>query len=158
MPPAFHRSHMNANASTMAGWAILSIMLCQFVPLNRAGGPPAREAKGDLPAELHACLAAKCGTCHTASPQWPRTAYVAPLSWYVVHRAKTAATAFDIATVPDGDAGKDLKRRIAAMLASGSMERHGSIPGFRKPGLDRNDVRILTAWSRDRQSATGEGD
>ncbi len=82
------------NHSIIAGWAVIATMLCQFIPLERLN-PPARMPEG-VPAEVAQLLMQKCGACHSYRTGWPESAYVAPLSWYVVSSVRQARKAMNL--------------------------------------------------------------
>jgi hypothetical protein len=60
----------------------------QFIPLDRSN-PPVREVV-DAPAEVVAVLERACYDCHSHETVWPWYAWVAPVSFLVVHDVEDA--------------------------------------------------------------------
>jgi hypothetical protein len=147
----------SGNHSIIAGWAVIATMLCQFIPLERTN-PPARMPEG-VPAEVGTLLRQKCGACHSYRTVWPESAYVAPLSWYVVSRVGQARTAMNL-SVQDAAPGYTVQtwqRSTRRLFDSGSLERHGRIPGFTPPSLDRHERKMLRDWSVEPDNGTASG-
>lgn len=67
---------------------VASILALQFYPLDRSNPPVVREV--DAPAEVKAVLERACYDCHSHQTQWPWYAWVAPLSFLVVHDVSEA--------------------------------------------------------------------
>ncbi len=55
----------------------------QLVPAGRTNPPVTKSI--EAPAEVLAILRRSCFDCHSNETQWPWYAYVAPVSWLVVH-------------------------------------------------------------------------
>lgn len=64
------------------GLAVLFLAI-QFVPAGRTN-PPATKPL-EAPPEVMAILRRSCFDCHSNETVWPWYAYVAPVSWLVVH-------------------------------------------------------------------------
>jgi hypothetical protein len=138
---------MNPRTSNVAGWIIITLMLCQFIPLDRVN-PPSK-GTGNLPAGVRLVLQARCGECHSNSTRWPGSAFVAPLSWYVVHEVLQARNEMNFSEFPtaSGIAELNAKNRIHALIISGNAGRHAIVPGFASPDLTRNEQELLIGWS-----------
>jgi Haem-binding domain len=128
---------MSPRTSAAAGWTILALMLCQFVPLNRFRS--GTERAGAPEDEFSGVVQRRCGECHTLDTHWPRLAYVAPLSWYVVLEVRRARNAFDAGN-PELASTKE---KIRTMIASGRLSGHGTVPGFPKPFLSGPERQLL---------------
>ena len=59
------------------------LLVAQLVPAGRSNPPEVAEISA--PAEIQAILERSCYDCHSNRTQWPWYAYVAPVSWWVVH-------------------------------------------------------------------------
>ena len=136
---------MNARTGNVIGWAILVLMLCQFVPLGRVNrSSPSSEA---IPLPVRRVLESRCAQCHSNSTRWPKSAFIAPLSWYVVHEVKEARQAFNFSAPSMANDGLKVKNRIRVMIESGRTSAHASIPGFEKPVLTMGERQLLFDWS-----------
>jgi hypothetical protein len=63
--------------------AVALLALLQLVPVRRTN--PEATAPIDAPPEVARIIEAKCYDCHSNETRWPFYAYVAPVSWFVVH-------------------------------------------------------------------------
>ncbi|NTV02974.1 MAG: heme-binding domain-containing protein [Chlorobiaceae bacterium] len=138
---------MNPRTSSIAGWLILALMLCQFVPLGRVD-PPSKGA-GALPLPARRTLESRCGQCHSYATRWPNSAFIAPLSWYVVHEVRKARQAINLSELsgaPNHD-GFRVKKRIRSLIISGNTSRHAVIPGFEQAELTPSERKQLLDWS-----------
>lgn len=138
---------MNPRSSSIAGWLILALMLCQFVPLGRVA-PPSKGAVA-LPLPVSQALESRCGQCHSYATRWPKSAFIAPLSWYVVHEVRKARQAINFSE-PSGSpdrAGSRAKERIRSLIVSGKATSHAVIPGFEQPSLTQSERKVLLDWS-----------
>jgi hypothetical protein len=138
---------MNSRTSNVAGWIILTLMLCQFVPLCRVNQPS--QSSGAVPLPVYRVLESRCGQCHSNDIRWPRSAFIAPLSWYVVHEVQKARQAFNYSepSFASGNVGLRGKNMIRALVESGRASGHASIPGFEKPELTDAERKLLLEWS-----------
>jgi hypothetical protein len=65
------------------GLAGLLLLLFQLVPQDRSNPPVRLEIQA--PGEIHEILRRSCYDCHSNETRWPWYAWVAPVSWLVVH-------------------------------------------------------------------------
>jgi hypothetical protein len=133
---------MDRKSSTFAGWIIVVAMLSQLVPLGRVNLPAHRTA--GLPSPASRVLYGRCGQCHSNATRWPASAYVAPLSWYVVRQVKRARQAMNLSEEQEMASMKTSTRRL---LVSGNLSTHASIPGFTRPELTGPERKALLDWS-----------
>lgn len=139
---------MDQTRSSIAGWIIIVTMLCQFIPLDRINPPVNRPVS--LPPGVRSVMQSKCGQCHSNRTQWPKTAYVAPLSWYVVHEVHSARLAMNISDTPptSGTEEGSPKKAIRNLLLSSNLSGHAPIPGFPSPALTESERKLLLDWAR----------
>jgi hypothetical protein len=69
--------------SQIALIAVGLLAALQLVPLDRTNPPV--EGPLSAPPEVQAVLDRSCMNCHSHATSWPWYAYVAPVSWLVVH-------------------------------------------------------------------------
>lgn len=67
---------------------VAAILALQFFPLDRSNPPVGREV--DAPPEVKAVLERACYDCHSHQTEWPWYAWVAPISFLVVHDVQEA--------------------------------------------------------------------
>lgn len=139
---------MKNRFSTIAGWIVIVLILCQFIPLNRVD--LTARIPATIPDDVAPVLKEHCLTCHSGQTRWPRSAYIAPLSWYVTSRVRQARQALDFS---DYDAlSLTAKRRIATTVSAFARKTdiagHGQIPGFTPPELNQQERQRLIDWQR----------
>ncbi|ABB23246.1 heme-binding domain-containing protein [Pelodictyon luteolum] len=84
---------MRPTLRSAAGWAVLALMLMQFIPLGRLNPEPHLSIKA--PAPILQALGKACYDCHSYRTRWPRAAYVAPASWLIVHSVRSGREALN---------------------------------------------------------------
>ena len=134
-------------ASTIVGWIIIGLLLIQFIPLDRLDHPSKPPA--GIPRSVLAVLEARCFDCHSALTRWPRSAYVAPLSWYVtgkVGQAREAVNFTNFNALPEA-ARREVEQSVSRIAESPSLSKHGAIPGFPAIRLTEAERRILSGWA-----------
>ena len=139
---------------TSAAWVVLVLILCQFVPLDRFNRQPATPTA--IPGKVRTVLEAHCYQCHSKTTNWPKTAYIAPLSWYVtgkVHEARKALNFSDYDTLTEAKR-KQLRDEVAGFIKSKKLPAHGRIPGFPEIRLNNAERQRLIDWSYNKQSLT----
>ncbi|NTV07285.1 MAG: heme-binding domain-containing protein [Chlorobium limicola] len=75
------------SAKTAASWIILTLIIMQFIPLERINPP--EDNPLTAPADIVVILKKSCYDCHSYQTKWPAPAYIAPISWAA--NAKVAA-------------------------------------------------------------------
>ena len=138
---------MNPRTSNVAGWVIIALMICQFIPLNRVNPPS--ESENNLQPGVRQVLQKRCGECHSNNTHWPGSAFIAPLSWFVVHEVLLARKTMNFSDYQTATyAGKNLmKNRVHALISSGKIVQHTFIPGFTSPALTKDEQGVLLDWS-----------
>jgi len=138
---------MNNKSGIVAGWIIIVLILIQFIPLDRVGHPSKPPAS--IPASVLAPLEAHCFTCHSSQTRWPRSAYVAPLSWYVTGKVRQAREAVDFTNfdaLPE-PARRKIEKAASSLAGSGNLSKHGAIPGFAPLRMTEHEQRVLAEWA-----------
>lgn len=136
-----------SNLRTAAAWVVLALILCQFVPLDRLNHQPATPTA--IAGDVRGVLKAHCFQCHSGTTDWPKTAYLAPLSWYVtgkVHEARKALNFSDYDTLTETKR-KQLRDEVAGFIKSKEPSAHGRIPGFPEIRLNNTERQTLIDWS-----------
>jgi len=72
---------MNYSIKTISGWAVLLLMIIQFIPLRRINPPVYSDLHA--PATVKSSLKKGCYDCHSNETEWPNAAYIAPVSWFM---------------------------------------------------------------------------
>ena len=139
-------NNMNNSTRSAVGWIVIILMLLQFIPLDRVEQPSKPPAT--IPESLLAPLEARCFACHSAETRWPRSAYIAPLSWYVTGKVRQARETLDFSNfdaLPE-DARRDVEKSVSRLAGSNALSAHGAIPGFPAIRMSERERRILTGW------------
>jgi hypothetical protein len=140
---------MSDRNSIAAGWIVIGLILCQFVPLNRIN-PPSGNSAG-IPSDVRAVLEAHCYRCHSNETKWPVSAYIAPLSWFVVGKVHEARNALNFSNYQDKPVAlrSAVNSRIHTIANSRNLSRHACIPGFQQIRMTGQERRRLLDWSSD---------
>ncbi len=77
------RGHWLRRAWRVGRFVLLALVLLQLVPTGRKN-PPVTKDLG-APPEIDALLRRACYDCHSNESKWPWYAYVAPVSFLIVH-------------------------------------------------------------------------
>jgi len=140
--------HPKTRLRNGAAWVVLALILCQFVPLDRFNQKPAPVTA--IPDNVRGVLEAQCFQCHSGQTDWPKTAYFAPLSWYVtakVHKARKALNFSNYDALSD-TARQQLRNEVAGFIGSTDLSSHGRIPGFPEIRMTEPERKTLIEWSR----------
>jgi hypothetical protein len=152
---AVHHNHRHFMASqdrktgvsTTAGWLIIGLLLIQFIPLDRLDHPSKPPA--NISATVLAVLEARCFSCHSGETKWPRSAYIAPLSWYVTEKVRQAREAVNFSNfdaLPDADR-HDIEQSVSRLAGTPNLSTHGRIPGFPRASMTEQERLVLARWA-----------
>ena len=138
---------MSDRNSIAAGWIVIVLILCQFVPLDRINPPSGNSA--DIPPDVRAVLKANCYRCHSNETKWPLSAYIAPLSWIIVREVHEARTTLNFSNYQDTPAAlrSAVNCRIHKIANSRDLTRHACIPGFQQISISGQERRLLLDWT-----------
>jgi hypothetical protein len=134
-------------AGNAAGWIVIALILCQFTPLDRVSHPA--KPSTAIPGNILAVLKTRCFDCHANETNWPRSAYIAPLSWYVtakVHESRNALNFSNFDALPDA-ARRDVEHSVASFARNAKLPAHGAIPGFSPVSLSETERMTLAGWA-----------
>ncbi|HHE33292.1 MAG TPA: hypothetical protein ENL07_11950 [Chlorobaculum parvum] len=139
--------HPKTRLRNGAAWVVLALILCQFVPLDRFNQQPALGTA--IPDNVRGVLEAQCFQCHSGQTNWPKTAYFAPLSWYVTGKVKEARKALNFSGYDalSDTARQQLRNEVAGFIKSTDLAHHGCIPGFPKIEMTSPEQQKLIDWS-----------
>jgi len=70
-------------------FALIPVILIQFVPVNRENPPVDNNLAFSAPDEVMAILKNSCYDCHSNETVWPNYSYIAPVSWLVAKDVKS---------------------------------------------------------------------
>lgn len=137
---------MKKHLSALSGWIVILMILLQLVPLNRI--EPPGKAPESIPSEVLAVLKNHCFSCHSGNTRWPRSAWIAPLSWYVTSEVRQARQALDFSGYDSmSDTAKSLvAETVSGAALTGTLSGHGTIPGFPAIHLSEAENTLLTSW------------
>jgi hypothetical protein len=72
---------MSLSLKSIGSWAVLSLMMIQFIPLDRINPPVVSDFQ--TPSSVKNSLKKACYDCHSNETVWSGIAYIAPISWLV---------------------------------------------------------------------------
>jgi hypothetical protein len=106
------------------GIGIVGFLVIQLIPLDRSNPPVVKEPNWDSQ-QTRALAVRACFDCHSNETKWPWYAYVAPVSWVVVHDTQEGRGYLNFS-----DWGKGTARleQIAEVVQNGSMPKRIYLP------------------------------
>ncbi|NTW54664.1 MAG: heme-binding domain-containing protein [Chlorobaculum sp.] len=137
---------MNNKTGAVFGWVIIALILIQFIPLDRVSHPSKLTAS--IPATVLDVLEARCLDCHSSGTRWPRSAWIAPLSWHVTGKVRQAREAMDLSNfdeLPEATR-REIERAASNLAETANLSKHGAIPGFPPIRISERERRILGGW------------
>jgi|GEM_PF-1138647 len=137
---------LKKRAGTITAWIIILLILCQFVPLNRIGYPS--KPPSGIPDSVFTILRTHCIKCHSGETRWPKSAWIAPLSWYVTGKIHLARKLLDLSDY-DGMTVKErirIRTEVSGFARRVDLSGHGRIPGFPPLRLKEQERLILENW------------
>jgi len=69
-------------------YVLISIILIQFIPINRNNPPVDNNLVISTPKDVEVILKNSCYDCHSNKTIWPVYSYIAPISWLVAKDVK----------------------------------------------------------------------
>lgn len=130
------------------------VLAIQLVPLSRTNPEPA--APLEAPPAVQAVLDRSCMDCHSHATRWPWYAYVAPVSWFVVHDVNHGRGHLDFSRW--GKYSEKKQRRKARAIWDEVDEGEMPLPPYvwmhPEAKLSDADKATLRAWS---ESVSGDG-
>jgi hypothetical protein len=125
---------------------VVVFILIQLVPLDR-GNPPAA-APIEAPPEVRRVLEASCFDCHSHATRWPWYAWVAPVSFLVVHDVDEAREHLNFSTWEAYPA--DERRELAEEIVEETREGEMPLPMYtfmhRDARLSPGDEAVLEGY------------
>lgn len=128
--------------------ALLLFGLAQLVPVERTNPPVEMEIPaGDAVVQI---LRRSCYDCHSNESRWPWYAYVAPVSWLVVHDVNEAREHLNFSTWNAYKAKKRIKlmREAWEEVEEGDMPLWFYLPLHPDARLSDAEKQRLRAWAR----------
>ena len=134
-------------ASAIAGWIIILLLLIQFIPLDRIDQKT--KTPTGIPGNVSAVLEVRCFSCHSSETRWPRSAYIAPLSWYVTAKVRQAREAVNFSDFGALPAAKrySIEQSVARLAGTVNLSKHGRIPVFPPVSITEQERQILAGWA-----------
>jgi mono/diheme cytochrome c family protein len=74
---------------------IVLLVVIQLIPVNRTNPPLVTQPNWDSP-QTQALFDRACSDCHSNQSKWPFYAYIAPISWLVVHDVNEGREKFNV--------------------------------------------------------------
>ncbi len=134
-------------ARILLGFGVL-LLAIQLVPVSRDNPP----GQGEVPAspEVRAILERSCYDCHSRQSRWPWYAYVAPVSWLVVHDVHEAREHLDFTAWETYDAKERAENldEVWEEVEEGNMPLWFYVPLHPEARLFDADRTLLREWTR----------
>lgn len=129
------------------------VLAMQLVPLDRSNPP----VQGEVPApsQVLEILRTSCYDCHSNRTVWPWYAYVAPVSYLVVHDVHEGRGELNFTEWGryDSQRGPERLHRAAEEVSQGDMPPANYLLMHRAAILSEEERRILVGWASSVPSA-----
>ena len=137
---------MTLSVKSIASWTDLSLLLMQFVPLNRINPPVVSEIQ--TPPVVKSSLKKACYNCHSNETRWRRTAYIAPISWLLSSKVASGRSVLNFSSW-NNETNVQLKTQQANIIrAIAEGPGHQQLYFFFNPEaqLNNREQMTLTQW------------
>jgi hypothetical protein len=130
-------------AAVLAGLFVL----IQLVPAGRSNPPATAPLAAD--AEVEAVLRRACYDCHSNETVWPWYAYVAPVSWLVVHDVDEGRAELNFSHWGEYKPGKRMSaaEEVVEQAEQGEMPLAAYVRLHPEARLAPADVELLRRWA-----------
>jgi len=137
---------LKKRAGTITSWIIILLILCQFIPLYRVSQPV--KTPSGIPDSVFIVLQTHCLNCHSGETLWPKSAWIAPLSWHVTGKVHQARKLLDLSDYDSMTANERRRiiRTVSGLANSADLSGHGRIPGFPTLKIKERERLILKNW------------
>lgn len=140
---------MTVSFKSMASWAVLVLILMQFVPLRRIN-PPA-DSEIQLPESIKHSLKKACYDCHSYETRWRGIAYIAPASWLASSSVSSGRMALNFSTW--NDCNRREKRltttKLGDVVSAGAAHQPLYYLWQPEAQLTASETRALLKWLTD---------
>ena len=129
------------------GAAAGAFVLAQVVPLERSNPPV--EVEVPAPGPVRQILERSCYDCHSHATRWPWYAWVAPVSWLVVHDVNHACEHLNFSAWNRYDA-KERSEKLDDLweeVEKGEMPLWYYLPLHPQARLSEGDKQTLHGWA-----------
>lgn len=126
---------------------MLALLAAQLVPVSRDNPPVQLEVPA--PRGVREVLERACYDCHSHETTWPWYAYIAPVSWLVVHDVHDARRHLDLSAWGryDREEQKEKLEEVWEEVERGEMPLWYYLPLHPEARLSDRDKALLRAWT-----------
>jgi len=125
--------------------AVLGVL--QLVPLDRSNPPVTADFDG--PPEVERVLRQSCYDCHSNETAWTWTAYIAPVSWFVVRDVHRARDEYNLSGWGrmDAEDRAELPHEMVEKVEDGEMPLPAYLLIHPEARVSEADLAVLRAWA-----------
>jgi hypothetical protein len=126
--------------------AVLFVLI-QLIPAGRTNPPVTKPLQA--PPEVQAILQRSCYDCHSNESKWPWYAYVAPVSWLVVHDVDEGRSKLNLSKWGDYDPRKLAGKadEMAEQVEEGEMPMPKYLLMHSDAKLSPADKAVIRKWA-----------
>ncbi len=134
---------MTLSLKSIGSWSLLTLMMMQFMPLNRINPPVVSDVQ--TPYSIKNSLKKACYDCHSHETRWTAIAYIAPISWLL---SSTVSSGRNVVNFSTWNNEKKERKRSDIIRVIGEGPLHQRLYYICNPEkqLDRQETKILTDW------------
>jgi len=129
-------------------YVLISIILIQFIPINRNNPPVDNNLVISTPKDVEVILKNSCYDCHSNETVWPVYSYIAPISWLVAKDVKNGREELNFSEWNKLDDSKMEKKKeeIIEEISRDTMPLPIYLITHPSAKLSENDKLLLKNW------------
>ena len=134
---------MTLSLKSIGSWSVLSLMMMQFIPLNRINPPVVSDVQ--TPYAIKTSIKKACYDCHSNETRWTGIAYIAPISWLVSSTVSSGRNVVNFSIW--NNEKRELKQAdIIRVIAEGPLHQRFYYICNPEKQLDTRETKIITEW------------
>ena len=134
---------MTLSLKSIGSWPVLSLMIMQFIPLNRINPPVVSDIQ--TPYAVKNSLKKACYDCHSNETVWRGIAYIAPISWMLSSTVSTGRNVVNF-SIWNNEKRKLKQAEIIKVIAEGPRHRQFYYICNPEKQLDARERTMIMEW------------
>lgn len=137
---------MTLSLKSVSSWAVLLLILMQFIPLNRIN--PRISSDIETPNIIKQSLKKACYDCHSNETRWPTFAYIAPISWLLSSKVSAGRNVLNFSRWNNENNAQlhNQKTSISRIFAEGTLHQPLYYLWNRDAQLNERETKIVMDW------------
>ena len=134
---------MKLSLKSIGSWSVLSLIIMQFIPLNRVNPPVVSDIQTPYP--IKSSLKKACYDCHSNETLWKGIAYIAPISWLLSSTFSTGRNVVNF-SIWNNENRELTQAEIIKVIAEGPHHRQFYYICNPEKQLDAREKTMIIEW------------